>query len=229
MDKNASILGLYIGQPEHRWEGKEPSAIRKIRAEGTQDVNQTGFVLDQQADLTVHGGLEKAIHHYPSEHYSQWQEQFPETSAAYQIGGFGENLSTAGFTEEDLCVGDVIAAGSARLQISQGRQPCWKLNLHTGNSKMAAAFQKAGKTGWYYRVLETGHITVGDDMKIIERPCPDWILRDVILARFNPRLDQETAARLAELRELAEPWRISFAKKAHPAFHEDTSRRLKGV
>ncbi|MEP3048283.1 MAG: MOSC domain-containing protein [Roseibium sp.] len=213
MDKAASVLGLYLGQPEQLWEGKEPSAIHKARVEGMQEVNETGFILDQQADLTVHGGLEKAIHHYPSEHYSQWQEQFPDTIAAYKPGGLGENISTAGFTEENLCIGDVIAAGSTRLQISQGRQPCWKLNMHTGNPGMAAAFQKTGKTGWYYRVLEAGHIKADDTLGIVDRPCPEWVLRDVVIARFNSGLDREIASKLATLSELAEPWRISFRKK----------------
>ena len=133
-----------------------------------------------------------------------------------------------GFTEEDLCIGDILAAGSVRLQVAQGRQPCWKLNLHTGNPAMAASFQKTGRTGWYFRVLETGKIVAGDDLRLVERPCPEWNLRDVILARFNPRLDPDIALALSRLDQLAEPWRASFAKKAGPGYQEDTSRRLKG-
>jgi MOSC domain-containing protein YiiM len=228
MTQSAHILGLFVGEPEHRWEGKDPSAIRKSRADGQLEVTKTGIAGDKQADLAVHGGPEKALHIYPSEHYATWRKDFPETDSTYVSGGFGENISSKGFTEEDLCIGDVFSVGSVRLQISQGRQPCWKLNLHTGNPGQAAAFQKTGKTGWYFRVLQTGTLETGDELSLIDRPCPDWNLREVILARFNPRLDPEIAIALSELDELAEPWRASFAKKANAGYREDTSRRLKG-
>lgn len=228
MNQTAKILGLFVGQPENRWQGKDASAIRKTRTDDTLEVTRTGIVSDRQADLAVHGGPEKALHIYPSEHYAGWREDFPDNADMYQPGGFGENISSEGFTERDLCVGDVFSAGSVRLQISQGRQPCWKLNLHTGNPGLAAAFQKSGKTGWYFRVLETGHFKAGDDLRLIERPCPDWNLHNVILARFDPRLDPAIATALSRLDQLAEPWRASFAKKAERGYVEDTSRRLNG-
>ncbi len=228
MTATAKILGLYTGKPEQRWDEKAPTAIRKSRVEGPLIITKTGFSEDQQADLEVHGGPEKALHHYPSEHYASWAATFGTDAFDYTLGTFGENLSSVGFAEDDLCIGDVFAVGTARLQISQGRQPCWKLNLHTGNPAMAANFQKSAKTGWYYRVLETGKIEAGDSMTLDDRPCPSWNLREVILARFNPRLDPEIAKALSELAELAEPWRVAFAKKASPDFNEDTSRRLQG-
>ncbi|QDG76470.1 MOSC domain-containing protein [Labrenzia sp. PHM005] len=228
MTTAAEILGLYTGKPEQRWDGKAPSAIRKNRVGGSVFVTETGISDDQQADLEVHGGPEKALHHYPSEHYADWAELFGTDGFAYEPGTFGENISSHGFTEADLCIGDVFAVGSVRLQIAQGRQPCWKLNLHTSNPALAANFQKTGKTGWYYRVLQTGHIQEGAAMTLVERPCPDWNLRNVIMARFNPRLDSATALALANLPELAAPWRASFAKKADPDYLEDTSRRLPG-
>lgn len=226
MTETASILGLFLGKPEQRWEGKDPSAIRKTLADGVLQVTRTGLAGDQQADLTVHGGPEKALHIYPSEHYAHWRKVFPDKSEIYRNGGFGENISSEGFTEADLCIGDIFSAGSARLQISQGRQPCWKLNLHTDNPAQAASFQKTARTGWYFRVLEEGKIQAGDTIKVIDRPCPDWNLREVILARFNPRLDPAIASALSQLDELAEPWRASFAKKVDPSFQEDISRRL---
>lgn len=228
MTPTAKILGLFTGKPEQRWDGKAPSAIRKSPADGSVFVSETGIAEDQQADLAVHGGPEKALHHYPSEHYSDWAGLFGTDAFAYSPGTFGENISSQGFTEEDLCIGDVFAVGTTRIQISQGRQPCWKLNLHTGNPALAANFQKTGKTGWYYRVLETGHIKAGDTMTLVERPSPDWNLREVILARFSPRLDPLHAKALSELEVLAEPWRAAFAKKADPAFVENTTRRLQG-
>ncbi|MHA7777020.1 MOSC domain-containing protein [Roseibium sp. M-1] len=228
MTPTATILGLFTGEPEDRWEGKAPSAIRKTRMDGVLQVTPTGIVGDRQADLAVHGGPEKALHIYPSEHYAHWRDTFPELSGIFQPGGFGENISSEGFTEEDLCIGDVLAAGTVRLQVAQGRQPCWKLNMHTGNPAQAASFQKTGRTGWYFRVLQEGSMQSGDSLELVERPCPDWNLREVILARFNPRLGPATAKALSELKELAEPWRVSFAKKADPDFKEDTSKRLNG-
>ncbi|MCV0427810.1 MAG: MOSC domain-containing protein [Roseibium sp.] len=228
MTQTAKILGLYLGKPEHRWQGKDPTAIRKVLTSGPLQVTKTGITGDQQADLAVHGGPEKALHIYPSEHYDSWRTDFPEKADIFRVGGFGENISSQGFTEQDLCVGDVFTAGSARIQISQGRQPCWKLNLHTGNPAQAAAFQKSGKTGWYFRVLEEGRMEAGDVLTLTDRPCPDWNLRQVILARFDPRLDPDIAAALSRLDQLAEPWRTSFAKKANRDYVEDTSRRLKG-
>jgi len=222
----ATILGLFAGKPEDRWDSKAPSAIRKTLVEGPVQLTETGIAQDQQADLSVHGGPDKALHHYPSEHYTGWADLFGTEQFAYAPGTFGENVSSSGVTEEDLCIGDVFEAGTARLQISQGRQPCWKLNLHTHNPALAAQFQKTGKTGWYYRVLEQGVFAAGDVMTLTDRPCPDWNLRDVIFARFNPKLDAGTASALANLPELAENWRASFAKKSDPGFREDTSRRL---
>ncbi len=100
--------------------------------------------------------------------------------------------------------------------------------MHTDNPLQAAHFQKTGRTGWYFRVLQEGSFQAGDELTVVERPCPDWNLREVIHARFNPRLDPAVAKALSELEELAEPWRVSFAKKADPAFQEDTSKRLNG-
>ncbi|MEO9527022.1 MOSC domain-containing protein [Roseibium sp.] len=216
MTGNARILGLYQGQPEHRWQGKDPSAIRKIRADGPLRVTITGLAEDRQADRTAHGGPDMALHAYPSEHYAHWRETFPGKAAVYAPGGFGENLSTEGLTEAGLCIGDVFSAGTARLQVTQGRQPCWKLNMHTDNPAQAAAFRKTARTGWYLRVLEEGVLEAGDEMGLVDRPCPHWSLREVIFARFNPQLDPATASALAGLEELGQPWRTAFARKADP-------------
>jgi MOSC domain-containing protein YiiM len=177
-------------------------------------VTFTGLAGDRQADRDAHGGPEMALHIYPFEHHAHWREAFPGRESIYVSGGFGENLSSEGLTEAGLCIGDVFSAGSARVQISQGRKPCWKLNMHTDNPAQAVAFRKTARTGWYFRVLEEGILEAGDEIALIDRPCPDWNLRDVIIARFNPRLDPATASALAALEELATPWRKDFARKA---------------
>ncbi len=187
-----------------------------------------GFENDQQADTRVHGGLEKAVHHYAADHYEAWRREKPALRARLRPGGFGENVSAHGITEQDLCIGDVLSLGSAKVQVSQGRQPCWKLNAHLEDPTLAGLFQKTGRTGWYYRVLESGLVAVGDTVSLLERPCPDWPLDAVIAARFTPRLRKETAAALAALPELAESWRVAFAKKARGPGTENTGARLNG-
>ncbi len=224
---SSKIDGLFVGKVADRWPGKPPSAIQKDPATGAQEIGVCGFVQDSQADLEVHGGVEKAIHHYAFDHYAAWQAEGLIPDGA-QPAAFGENISTSGLTEDTLCVGDILSLGSATVQISQGRQPCWKLGRHTGQEKMPYLFQKTGRTGWYYRVLEVGSVAVGDKVSLVERPQPNWTVRKVTQARLTKRITPEDAAQLACMPELANGWRIAFAKMAAGQMKEDTSRRLAG-
>ena len=228
MKFNTAILGLYVGKAKQRWQGKPPSAIAKFDANGAQQAIETGFISDAQADLRLHGGPDKAVHHYPADHYSTWQAQKFETSFAFRPGSFGENLSTAGVVESDVCLGDIFELGTARVQISQGRQPCWKLNLHSRVPEMAKLLQQSGKTGWYYRVLQQGEVKVGDKLKLIERPLESWPLDRLIAARFDKELHRAIAKELCELPELAKNWRQYFYKRAFSEFVEDHQPRLVG-
>lgn len=221
----AIVDALFMGQVKDRWAGKPPSAIQKDLVSGPQIITNTGFANDAQADLKVHGGKDKAIHHYAFDHYAAWHNE-GEIGSDEQPGAFGENVSTTGMTEDNLCIGDILRLGSATVQISQGRQPCWKLGAHTGNEKMPYLFQKTGRTGWYYRVLETGSVSAGDQITLIERPQPDWSVRKVTLARLSKRIPAHEAAILAETEELAEGWRSAFARMAAGNTYEDTSARL---
>jgi len=228
MNTTTSVLGLFVGKPKERWPGKPPSAIAKFDTNGTQQLIETGFLSDKQADLSVHGGPDKAVHHYPADHYSVWQAKKFESSFAFRPGGFGENISTAGIVENDVCLGDIFELGTARVQISQGRQPCWKLNMHTRVPEMAALLQKSGKTGWYYRVLQQGEVKTGDQLHLVDRPVPNWPLDRLIDARFDKDLPQELAAELAQIPELAKNWRAYFAKRAASDFIENQAPRLVG-
>lgn len=226
---STEIEALYVGEIENRWPGRAPSAIGKKQVDGPLRIGFHGFELDKQADLKVHGGPDKAVHHYASDHYSFWQSKMPEHVLKFVSGGFGENIATFGVTENDICIGDVFEVGSAVVQISQGRQPCWKLNEHIGYKLMASHFQKTGRTGWYYRVLEIGEINAGDRLVLKERPNPSWTLDKVIAARFNPKVPKKVAEELAELPELANGWRKAFAKKLDKNFIESTDARLIGL
>ncbi|MBB98581.1 MAG: MOSC domain-containing protein [Rhodobacteraceae bacterium] len=224
----ATVYGLFAGAVADRWEGRPPSAIAKTPVAGPVEIGFEGLLVDAQADRTVHGGAEKALHHYAADHYAAWiaEGYLPDGAVP---AAFGENLSTLGVTEEQVCIGDVFRLGTARVQVSQGRQPCWKLNAHRGRDDMAAAFQKTGRTGWYYRVLEPGLVSLGDPFELLERHCPQWTVLEVTRARLNRRIEPARAAQLSALPELADGWRQAFAKISANAPAEDTSARLLGT
>jgi len=221
-----TVEGVFVGGVEDRWAGKPPSAIRKRLLSRAVSLTENGLDGDAQADLRVHGGPDKALHHYPGEHYAAWGVELARDDLV--PGGFGENVSTIGLTEDTVCIGDVFQLGTATVQISQGRQPCWKLNAHTGDDRMAWRFQASGRTGWYYRVLASGEVGVGDNATLIERPCPDWSVARVTAARLRREVSAAEAAELAGMAQLAEGWRAAFARMAGGERHEDTTKRLKG-
>lgn len=218
------IAALYIGAARQRWPGKPPSAIAKTATPGRLELTPTGLIGDQQADLRVHGGPDKALHHYAADHYPAWRAELDRDDLG--PGDFGENLSTTGMVEDALCIGDTLAIGGAVVQISQGRQPCWKLNLHSAEPRMAALFQHTGRTGWYYRVLEPGPIGVGDTIRLLERPNPGWTVKRVTQARLTRAISFADAAALAAMATLARGWRDAFARIARGETDEDTSARL---
>ena len=126
-----------------------------------------------------------------------------------------------------MCIGDVLSIGSAKVQVCQGRQPCWKLSEHLGLPILANKFQITAKTGWYYRVIETGKVQTGDSIQLLDRLHPELTIRTVTQARFNPRANNELVSKLLELNELSESWRSAFAKKASK-ISEKTDERLFG-
>jgi len=228
-EPSGKVLSLFTGRVQNRWPGKAPSAINKLLAQGPLELAEHGFVDYRQADLKVHGGPEKAVHHYASEHMDFWRQMFPDHGGQFIPGCFGENISTAGLHEDNLCLGDILSLGTARVQICQGRQPCWKLNAHTGIMEMAAKFQKTARTGWYYRVLENGVVAAGDDMILLDRGHPQWPLKRLIKARFDPSLAVGDALELSQLPALSASWRQAFGKKNQSDYVENTDSRLLGT
>ncbi len=200
------------------------SAIDKRCVGGPVEVRRQGLAGDAQADRRHHGGPDKALHHYPAEHYDYWRRYFPEQAHRFVPGGFGENLSTCGLTECNLHIGDVFRVGGALIQISQGRQPCWKLNLRFDVPKMARYVQQTRRTGWYWRVLRTGRMEVGDAMVLVARPEPAWSLDRVLRTLYVNTLDLEALEVLANMRALADGWRNlarrRLARKEVEAWHK---------
>ncbi|MGJ8572574.1 MAG: MOSC domain-containing protein [Hoeflea sp.] len=228
VELSATIIGLYVGCSRLRWPGKPASAIGKQLIKTAQHLDLTGFANDEQADLSVHGGAEKAVHHYAADHYPEWRAALGAVAQDFGPGRFGENIATLGLTEADLCIGDVLTLGSAIVEISQGRQPCWKLNAHTGVATMAKLFQETARTGWYYRVLEPGFVCIGDEIKRLDCPNPGWSVERVTRARLTPGLAPVVAAAMAELPRLAPGWADAFRRKAEREYSEDVTARLDG-
>lgn len=183
---------------------------------------------DEQADRRFHGGPEKALHHYAREHYPAWQAELGERAVLQAPGAFGENISTQGMTEADVCVGDVFRAGTALIQVSQARQPCWKLDHRFARRGMAARVQASGMTGWYYRVLQEGWLCAGDTLTLSERPHAQWPLARVQGVLNRRVLDADVLHALAALPELSPNWRALFEKRAQAGQVEDWTRRLQG-
>lgn len=224
-----------------------PSGIDKKPVIGSVSFNELGLICDAQGDLTVHGGVDKAINHYPLDHYLRFEQMFAENGAGQVAldfvraktvddagvarplaGAFGENISTCGLVEADVCLGDIFKLGSGVVQLSQGRQPCWKLNERFQTKTMAKWVQKSGMTGWYYRVLEPGAVEKGDRLVLIERPGKDWPLSRVTELIYEKSLDLKVLEQLVALPYLAENWRLMFEKRLEKREVEDWSRRLEG-
>jgi MOSC domain-containing protein YiiM len=217
LELSTMITGVFAGKVADLWPGKPPSAILKNRASGRQIITRTGLDRDAQADLSAHGGTEKALHHYPADHYPQWRQDLAVTDPdhpRFVPGGFGENLSSVGVTEEMVCIGDIFHWGTATLQISQGRQPCWKLAAHTAVPQMAYLVQKTLRTGWYYRMIEPGEAGEGDRLVLTERPHPGYSVARVTRARLDPMLDPAEALDLSRLSALFPGWKETFAERA---------------
>lgn len=205
------------------------SAIAKTPVDGPRAVGPEGFLDDAQADRRVHGGPEKAIHHYPQDHHAAWRAELGgETPLLGQPGAFGENIATMGVTEADVCVGDVYRAGTAVLQVAQARMPCWKLNHRFAVPDMAKRVQATGRTGWYYRVLEPGAVGPGDTLERLERHHPDWPLTRLLRILTVDMLNRDELAAMAALPLLSPGWRTLAARRLERQAVEDWDGRLNG-
>ncbi len=204
------------------------SAIAKIPIGGPWQVTRLGLTGDAQADLKHHGGAEKAIHHYARDHYAAWQTEIGRHPLLDVPGAFGENFSTTGWTEATVHIGDVVRFGSALLQVSQGRQPCWKLNAHFGRGDIALRTQESGRTGWYYRVLEAGVAEPGDRLTLIERPRPEWPLSRLLALLYRDKDRYGELEQMAGLEELAAGWRTLASRRVETRATEDWRQRLDG-
>lgn len=165
---------IFTGRVKLMLPDGEPSGIFKSAVDGPQHLGTNGLEGDEQADLRYHGGPEKALHQYPAEHYALLAQEWPQCASLLGPGVLGENISTRGMTEHDVCIGDVFGMGEARIQLSQPRSPCWKIDRRLKVDGASRFVEAAGVTGWYYRVLDEGRLCAGDEIVLLERPNP-WL------------------------------------------------------
>lgn len=219
---------LLIGPLQPLGRNGVPSGIVKQPVDSPVRLATTGFEGDEQGDTKHHGGPEKAVHHYPLEHYARWREEIGRHPLLERGGAFGENLSVGGLKEAEVAIGDCFRLGSAVVEVSQGRQPCFRLNLRMGVADMALRMQRSGRTGWYYRVIEEGHVAPGDTLELIDRKSPAWTIERLWRVLYIDVLDHESLHEIVSLSHLPERWRRVASKRLETGRVEDWKQRLEG-
>lgn len=215
------LLSLQVGRPaEHTSEvadGQDAvwvSGIWKSPVFGRLQLDLTNLDGDAQADLKNHGGPDKAICCYAAEHYPGWRGTLEKSESEFPFGAFGENWTLTGMTEDIICIGDTYTVGTARVQVSQPRMPCWKLGRRWKLPDLHSQVRDSGHTGWYLRVLETGEVGPGDMLSLLERPQPEWTVARINDAMYVQKDDEALSYELGRLPLLAEAWRSPFRRRA---------------
>jgi len=178
---------------------KGPVMLRKINLDG-----------DKQADLTVHGGVDKAVYSYPAEHYDYWRKQYPNIDIVW--GMFGENFTTEGLMEDTVNIGDQVQIGSAKLVATQPRMPCYKLGVRFGIMEIIRRFLSSGRPGIYFKVLKQGEVKTDDKIEIIEKDKNNVTVKDIVRLYINrDHVDNiETMRRAIKISALPEGWKYEF-------------------
>lgn len=207
MAKKGRILSINIsGLRDITFGGQTiTTGFFKQPVQGSVQVRELGIVGDAQGDLTVHGGLDKAVYIYPNEHYAAWERLLDR--GVLPPGSFGENVTSEGLLENDVHVGDLVKVGTTILQVRQPRSPCYKLQIRFERPDMAALFVQQGKPGWYASVIESGSFAAGDDMEIISRAPEAISIADIWRYGLGARADQDMRRRVMELGHLPSFWK----------------------
>ena len=203
-----TIEAVLTGKPVPFRDG-DYSAIAKQAVAGPLRVGWLGLEGDAVADTIHHGGRDKAIHLYPQDHYDWWRELKPDHPLLDAPGAFGENLACRGMTEADICLGDRFSLGSALVEVSHGRQPCWKLDHRFGARDVMANIVRTTRCGVYFRVLQEGEVEAGTRMDLMERPLPGWPIAWLfkLLIGGGHKNEPDAVRALAAMPVLAEAWR----------------------
>ncbi len=224
-----TLLSLQVGLPKEMVDPETSKAGSRTWVTGMFKttvsrpvwLGRMGLDGDGQADLEHHGGHDKAVNAYPSEHYQYWRRTLG--LSAMSFGAFGENFTTHGLLEPDLCIGDIVAVGGAVVQVSQPRQPCWKLARRWHIHDLALQVIATGLTGWYFRVLREGWVQEGMSLTLLTRPCPEWPVSLANVIMHHRPDDVGSAQELALCRHLSQSWRRTLGLRAGMSHHTERS------
>jgi MOSC domain-containing protein YiiM len=207
------VVSINVGRPgEVEWRGKAvTTSIFKAPVKGPVRVEKLNLAGDEQADLSVHGGIDKAVYAYPSEHYAYWRAELP--GIEFSWGAFGENLTTEGLSESALRIGDRLSVGSAEFLVTQPRLPCFKLGVRFGRPDMVKRFHRSGRTGFYLAVLREGLISAGDRIDVLSAEGLSVTVADIVRLYTTAEAEQELLRRASELGALPDGWREYFRNR----------------
>jgi MOSC domain-containing protein YiiM len=209
------VLSVNVGLPrEVKWRNEAVSTgIYKRPVSGPVEVRCLNLAGDRQADLSVHGGLDKAVYAYPSEHYAYWREELPWVELHW--GAFGENLTVEGLSESEMRVGDVLRIGTAEFVMTQPRLPCYKLNVRFQRPDMVKRFLRSGRTGFYLRVMKEGRLAAGDAIEVAPTVPSAIGVTEVVTLYTGKNGSGELLQRALRTAALPESWRDYFRDREH--------------
>jgi MOSC domain-containing protein YiiM len=207
------LVSINVGLPrEIDWERKRVrTSIFKVPVSGKVRVSTLNLEGDEQSDLSVHGGVDKAVYTYPSEHYSFWRKELPGTDLPW--GSFGENFTTEGLMEGALYIGDRLRAGSAEFKVTQPRMPCFKLGIRFGRPDIVKRFLRSSRTGFYLSVLKEGEVIQDEPIEFLERDEHGVTVADVVSLYKADATNQDLLRRVSALPALPPTWRDYFRKR----------------
>ena len=207
------LISLNIGLPrEATWKGKTVSTgIFKEPVSDRVMLRSLNLDGDGQADLTVHGGADKAVYLYPFEHYDYWRGELPDTELS--LGIFGENFTTTGLREEEVNIGDRFRIGTVTLMVTQPRLPCYKLGIRFGQPNIVKQFLASRRTGFYFRVLQEGEVGAGDTLELISRDSNNITVANITQLYVRDQNNPELLRRAAQLEALPQSWRDYFQRQ----------------
>ena len=206
------VVSVNVGRPRtvsHQGRSVR-TAIYKEPVAGSVHIGRLNLDGDKQADLRVHGGEDKAVYAYPSEHYAYWSEQL---AREFPWGQFGENLSVEGLLEDDVCIGDVFRVGAARLEVTQPRTPCFKLAMKMQVDDFIERFGASLRVGFYLRVLEEGDVAAGAAVTREARGIGEVSVREAYRLRHGTAPDRSALQRALSAPALAPGWRRAYEKR----------------
>src|SRR6266404_3262103 len=208
------LLSVNVGLPrEVEWNGRTiRTSIFKAPVPGRVPVRKLNLDGDEQSDLTVHGGVDKAVYVYPSEHYAFWRDKLPGVDLPW--GAFGENFTTeGGFDDRAVHIGDRFRIGSVEFVVTQPRMPCFKLGIRFGRADMIKRFLHSGRNGFYFAVAQEGEVGAGDSIELLTRDDNGVTVADIVQLYTADAANQDLLLRVSELAALPESWRAYFRKR----------------